>query len=725
MLNKKTPLRCLMIGLALLVLFSFNSFAQTDDEDPNSPTPILLSETDETRALAFDVNAKSKDLSNAKSQAFSLNQKIVLYVADIDLIKNEGANAFRVYAKDNKNRLYRFPVEKLERAETAKPVYALTVKLRDEIGFWEQPSEDGDLLIYVTWRGLQSNQLLLGLGKIGGLKFDPKTQTEKTSEETTNDYVGYRWSGDRKRFLEQASFGPNDLLDSNVRRIGLKRWLEDQFTKPYPSATNPYPNLVLKPNDIDVGCPFLRGTPEFAQCSRDYYTQYLTQRWFFKEAFYGEAQLKHRVAWALGQLWVTSGQDIQQARWMIEWHKVLSNNAFGNYRTLMKEMTLNPAMGNYLDMAISTRNNPNENFAREILQLFSVGLFMLNQDGTYQLSGGQPIPTYDQTTVNNFTKVFTGWAFCNNGTNPACPNAVAGTVNYIDPLLLNQNNHDVTAKTLLNYPNAVNQNIAANLNGNTEIDLALDNIFHHPNVGPFVSKFLIQHLVTSDPTPAYVGRVAAVFNNNGQGVRGDLKAVVRAILLDPEARGDVKTDPNYGKLREPVQFSTNIYRHFNVQSADGTQQSDGSIAFLPQSMEQNPFYATSVFNYYPPNYVVPGTTLLAPEFALMNTGSAIDRVNASTIMAFVPIAVDNRNPPNFPLGTSINVNDFRTLAQNDPTGNQLVDALNRKMMHSTMSPEMKNSILTAVLAVPADNPDFRARTAIFLIASSSAYQIQR
>jgi hypothetical protein len=257
------------------------------------------------------------------------------------------------------------------------------------------------------------------------------------------------------------------------------------------------------------------------------------------------------------------------------------------------------------------------------------------------------------------------------------------------------------------------------------LDLALDNIFYHPTLGPFVSKFLIQHLVTSDPTPAYVGRITAVFNNNGQGVRGDLKSVVKAILLDPEARGDVKTDPNFGKLREPVQFATNIYRHFDVQSANGTQQSDGYITVIPFLMGQNTFYPDSVFNYYPPNYVAPGTTLLAPEFAILNTGTSIHRINASTIMSFVPLAVDNRNPPNYPLGTSINVNDFITISQNDPTGNQLVDALNRKMLHSTMPAEMKTKILNAVLAVPADAPDFRARTAIFLIASSSQYQIQR
>jgi uncharacterized protein (DUF1800 family) len=286
---------------------------------------------------------------------------------------------------------------------------------------------------------------------------------------------------------------------------------------------------------------------------------------------------------------------------------------------------------------------------------------------------------------------------------------------------LNQNNHDTTAKTLLNYPNARNMNIAAGLNGNTELDLALDNIFYHPNVGPFVGKLLIQHLVTSDPTPAYVGRVAAVFNNNGSGVRGDMRAVVKAILLDPEARGDNKTDPNYGKLREPVQLLTNLLRTFNVRSADGTQQSDGVVAGLPQGMGQNPFYAPTVFNYYTPDYVIPGTSLLGPEFNIMTTGTAISRANFVNTMVFNRVNIS----ANAPQGTSIDLSEMQALAAADTTSNQLLDALNQKMMHGTMSAGMRNAILTAVQAVPANTPLARAQQAIYLIATSSQYQVQR
>jgi uncharacterized protein (DUF1800 family) len=407
---------------------------------------------------------------------------------------------------------------------------------------------------------------------------------------------------------------------------------------------------------------------------------------------------------------------------MIEYHKILSKHAFGNYRNLMKDITLNPAMGDYLDMARSTRTSPNENYPREILQLFSIGLFMLNQDGTVQFdTNNVPLPSYDQTTVNNFTKVFTGWGFCSNNTNPACSNISVGTVNFKDPLLLNQNNHDVTAKTLLSYPNSQNTNIAAGLNGSTELDLALNNIFNHPNVAPFVSKLLIQHLVTSDPTPAFVGRVAAVFSDNGSGIRGDMKAVVKAILLDAEARGDAKTDPNYGKLREPVQLMTNVLRGFNVRSYSGTQPSDGVVAGLASGMAQNPFYAPTVFNYYTPDYVIPGTALAGPEFNIMTTGTAISRANFANTMVFGRINISE----SVPLGTSIDLSEMQALAAADTTSNQLLDALNQKMLHGTMSANMRSTIMTAVQAVPSTTPLARAQQAIYLIATSSQYQIQR
>ena len=524
--------------------------------------------------------------------------------------------------------------------------------------------------------------------------------------------------------MEQATFGPTAELDKRIRRIGLRTWLAEQFDAAYP--TIPYPNIPLMPTKEPLNCNgaenpngFPIDPPDiYPGCRRDHYTMFPVQNWFFKEAFYGDAQLRHRVAWALSQMWVISGVDTQQSSHLLAYHKVLSRNAFGNYRTLMQDMTLNPGMGNYLDMMISTKYEPNENYAREILQLFSIGVFMLNQDGTVPLdANNKPIPTYNQATVNNFTKLFTGWKTCETA---ACPNRTQGAPNYIDPMILSQANHDDTAKTLLAYPNAVNQNIPASLNGEAELFLALDNIYNHPNVAPFVSRFLIQHLVTSDPTPAYVGRISAVFNANRTNPT-QLKEVIRAILLDPEARGSVKTDPNYGKLREPVQLATNLYRHFDVQSADGTMPSDGWVNQIIAPAGQSAFYSPTVFNYYAPDYVVPGPGINGPEFGVMTTGTAIARTN------FINTIVFNRINPgeNSTTGTSVNFAEMHALAIADPTLNQLLDALNIKMMHGTLTEQNKATIRTAVQTVPRSNSLLRAKMAIYLIATSSQYQVQR
>ena len=749
-------LQVLCVGLVIFLLV-FPAAAQ-DDANPNSPTPILLSETNSSRALAADADSfRRGSLPKPEARAFDLYQKVMLFVTNVDLMDGEGANAFRVYVEDAKGRQYRFPVLEIQRVKAENTVYALTIVLQDDLGFWEQPAADGDVLIGVSWRGLVSNRVRLGLGKIGGdIKDDaPVTDSRSTTssrpltssrstvrtslknqeEEVPGSpgYVGYRWSGDRIRFLEQATFGPTQALDDRVRRIGLRTWLAEQFELPYPSAGNPYPDLPLKPVNPLSDCDNNQTVPDVpATCFRDSYSMYPLQTWFYKEAFYGDAQLRHRVAWALSQMWVVSAVDTQQSTHMIAYHQLLSKNAFGNWRTMMKDLTLNPAMGNYLDMARSTRNSPNENYAREVLQLFNIGLFMLNQDGTRQLDGqGNPIPTYDQNTVNNFTKVFTGWSFCNSNNPAICANFTAGAVDYKDPMILtNVNNHDLTAKTLFNYPGSTTTNVAActgctgtaiSTYADASMNQALDNIYNHPNVAPFASRLLIQQLVTSDPTPAYVGRIAAVFNANRTNP-SQLKEVVRAILLDPEARGDVKTDPRYGKLREPVQLATNLYRHFDVKSADGLLLSDGNVDRFPNSMGQRSFYSPTVFNYYPPDYIVPGTTLNGPEFSIFTTGTAIARANAVNSIIFNRIAVSQPDSPN---GTAISFDRWSALSTADASGNQLVEALNQKMMHGAMSSSMRSTLLTAIAAVPTTNPLLRAQTAMYLIATSSQYQVQR
>lgn len=745
----------IVFAASLLLLTGFRVVAQSDP-DPNSPTPVLLSQEGSTRALAVtESGSLDKKSLYSKEGSFEPGSTIVIFATNFQFMRGEGANSLRVLG-ETKGREYRFPVLDARPVDKElNDIFAITILLRDEIGYWEPPPT-GDIWIRLTWRGLASNYVKLGFGGTGGIDEiagnpTPLSSVRKRASKSlgrsgpSQEAVGYRWSGDRARFLEQAAFGPTSILDNRIRRIGLRVWVNEQFEAQYPSVTNPYPNQPLKPGTAPADCDGNTTVPDVpVTCNRDTYTMYPLQTWFHRENFYGDAQLRHRVSWSLSQIWVTSGVDIQQSRHMVEYHKVLSANAFGNFRNLMKQMTLHPTMGDYLDMARSTKNNPNENYAREIKQLFTIGLFMLNQDGTLQCVehnpcqvGDTPVPTYDQNVVNNLTKVLTGWTFCN--TAASCPNLAVGTTNFIDPMLLNTGNHDLTAKTLLNYPGVdpTNRDIPActapctsvadrTAYANASLEKAMDNIFFHPNVGPFISKNLIQQLVTSDPTPAYVSRVAAVFNNNGLSVRGDLKAVVKAILLDPEARGDVKTDPNFGKLREPVQFAMNILRHFNVRSANGTGLSDGYLNGRGEytGMGQNPFRSPTVFNYFPPDNIIPGTTLLGPEFALMTTGTSIQRTNFVNRFIFtaMPVGVSDPNSPN---GTALDFSDLEALSTADSTGNLLVDELNRRMMHSTMPAAMKGSILTAVTAYPTTPPLNRVRQAIYLVATSAQYQVQR
>jgi uncharacterized protein (DUF1800 family) len=586
----------------------------------------------------------------------------------------------------------------------------------------------GDVLVRANWRGVASNRVRVAIGFESKAPEDdwgavPTPMPDKPPVRNSTENVGsLPWSGDRVRFMEQATFGANPTLEMRLRRIGISAWLNEQMEEKRDSAgairysTFPYPLLALQQDTPATTCT---GT-----CLRNNYSMYPLQNWFFREALYGEdQQLRRRVSWALSQIWVVSGRETIQPARMLPYVRILDKHAFGNYRFLMDDMTLNPAMGNYLDMAISTRQSPNENYAREILQLFSIGLYMLNQDGTPKLDAeGNPIPTYTQTEVNGFTKVFTGWTFCGQ----QCPDTQPGIRNFTAPMVLNPVNHDTTEKQILNYPGAVSI-IPAGLTADQDLQMALDNIFYHPNVAPFVGKILIQQLVTSNPTPAYVGRVSAVFNDNGQGIRGDMKAVARAILTDPEARGNLKTDPDYGHLREPVLFVTNILRPANPTanlnaSGDCNNQSDGVLNGVTIGLDQDVFNPPSVFNYYPLTYTLQNTELHAPEFGIFSTGTALKRPNFVNQIVFGTGIIRAGDAP---CGTKIDVSRWQALASADASGALLVDTMNTEILHGSMSPPVRGSILTAVQAVAPTDSLKRARTALYLVTTSPQFQVQR
>lgn len=712
-----------------------SSMAQTVPD-----APILISEENSTRAFAVDPNRWRGSLKVRTVEAVKPGGSVILFLTNVkNLLSGEGANAFRLYAEDGSRKRYIFRVESFEPVRGMDWVYAVRINLDPNI------EDVGDVLVRITWRGMATNRVRLGVGHTGGgLPNDEgavPTPMPLSPPVTQDPEIVYP-SSDIRRFMAQATFGPTPQLEEYIRRRGFTLWLNEQFTMPLPaSATAPscgdttgctlkadeYPNLPLMPTNIATACT--------GDCRRNNYSQYPMQRWFFTNALYGQDQLRRRVAWAMLQILVVSGNDLQQPSWVLHYQKILDKNAFGNYRTMLRDITLSPAMGNYLDMFLSTRFSPNENFAREINQLFAVGLFELNLDGTLKLDGNnQPIPTYTQATIDNFTKVFTGWQTCNTAV--SCPNVPpAGTVNYIDPMLLNQSLHDTTAKTLYNYPGAPFPTIAAGQNGNVEIEQALDNIYNHPNVAPFVSKNLIQHLVTSDPSPAYVQRVATIFNAYRTDAN-QLRYVISAILLDPEARGAIKNAEDYGLLREPVLLATNVMRNFGVKSAASaacdlvtpSTCSDGSINGFAAAMGQSVYMSPTVFNYYPPDYIVPNTnpSVLGPEFAILTTSTAFQRANVmNTFVMSTGQAASTSPNTNFPFGTALLMTELQNAATADATGNQLMDLLNNRMMHGTMSAQMRSTILTAVTAVASSNPLLRARTALYLVTTSSQFQIQK
>jgi uncharacterized protein (DUF1800 family) len=650
-----------------------------------------------------------------------------VFVTGVELLPGEGATAFRADATDG--RYSRYPLQIVSLAPTPERpwVYALTFKLHAGMG------DVGDVLLRVAWRGMASNRVRLAVGhEGGGLKDDPGVvptpmpDTPVTFGQT--DAPGLPYTGDRVRFMQQATFGANPTLENQLRRLGLSTWISQQMETKYDAAnairysTFPMPNPPLMA-DLNPTCT------NNVTCNRDNYTMYPLQNWFFREALYGEdQQLRRRVSWALHQIFVVSGREIVQPSRMAPYIKVLDKHAFGNFRNLLEDMTLNPAMGIYLDMANSTRQNPNENYAREIMQLFSIGLDMLNQDGTPKLDAqGNRIPSYDQNTVNGFTKVFTGWRLCATPAN--CPGSVSGTRNFKDPMELVPANHDNTEKQLLNYPGAIST-IPAGQTAEQDLQAALDNVFNHPNVAPFISKLLIQQLVTSNPTPAYVRRVADVFSDDaGGGVdRGNLARVIRAILLDPEARGNNKTDPDYGHLKEPVIFTTNFLRALDARGQVRTNLSDGVINSVTSNLDQDVFNPPSVFNYYPMDYSIPNTNLAAPEFAIMTTGTALKRPNLINQFVFNANGV-GLTANNFALatttGTSISWARYQPLAVSDPTGALLVETLNRELLNGSMSADVRTQMMNAAQAVASTNPLKRTQTALYLLLTSSQYQVQR
>jgi uncharacterized protein (DUF1800 family) len=512
------------------------------------------------------------------------------------------------------------------------------------------------------------------------------------------------------RLLEQATWGPNDALISHVQN-DLNGDPQALLDEQYGATVSGYPTPPLVLDDANAQC---HGDNT---CFRDNYTLYPVQNRFFTNALYGPDQLRQRVAFALHQINIISGYTDDQVphpdRYM-PYLQIFDRSAFGNYRNVLYDISLNPSMGHYLNIIYSSPPNPNENYARELMQLFSIGLNFLNPDGTLQIDdNGNPVPTYTQDTVNNLARVFTGWVYP--------PPRVVGVTNYIDPMVQRLPEtafHDQHAKTLLQYPGAVNSYLPAGQPAIDDVNQALDNIFNHPSAGPFICMQLIQKLVTSNPSPDYVARVESWFEDDGTGARGNLWAVVQAILLDPEARGDMTSDPTFGHYRDPALYTCAVLRAFNATAFSGSGTSDGYLNPLTMTFGMDLFRAPTVFSYYPPNYGAPGyAPLLGPEFAILDSVSTLKRANFINQMTFnggVPVS------SNSPRGTALNLTALQAMT---PDG--MADYLNNLLMHGTMSDDMRTGLIQAINAVAASNPLKRARTAVYLVTTSAQYDVQQ
>ncbi len=499
---------------------------------------------------------------------------------------------------------------------------------------------------------------------------------------------------DAIRFLRQASYGPNDSQISYVLQNGYDAWLNDQFAKP---QTKMFDVLTNWKNG---------GTSIF----RD---QVWSSWWYL--ANQAPDQLRQRMTFALSEIFVTSMNTATldaQLFGMARYYDTLGQNAFGNFRQLLSDVTLNPVMGIYLNMEGNRKanpaagTNPNETYAREVLQLFSIGLNQLQPDGTLKLdANGLPTATYDQSVVQGMARVFTGWDFHQSGQGEY----PAGDT--LNPMTLIIARHETGVKNIIS-----GVVIPAGQSGDQDLQQTLDAVFNHPNVGPFISRQLIQKLVCSNPSPAYVYRVAQIFNNNGAGVRGDLKAVVRAILTDYEARSSTLLGQmGFGKLNEPILRTAAVMRAFKATDTSGKDR--WFIDLTDDLLAQTPLFAASVFNFYQPGFIQPGQLaqagLVAPEF----------QITTETTTMSVANWFRNGIWGGFRYGdVKLDLSIEKSMS-NDPAG--LVDRVSILLNGATLPAATRQTIINQVGAVSASDPFSRAATAVHLVALTPEVAVQK
>jgi uncharacterized protein (DUF1800 family) len=496
------------------------------------------------------------------------------------------------------------------------------------------------------------------------------------------------------RFLAQATLGASAGEIERTASMGFEAWLDEQFERPVGYHQPALDERALQGLEINAE----------------------HRRWsWWKQVMQSPDPLRQRIALALSEHFVVSdglGEIGDNARGLANYYDMLLDNAFGNFRDLLLDVTRHPVMGLYLSHLRNERSNPSigrfpdENFAREIMQLFSIGLYILRPDGSLQLTAaGDPIPTYDNSDITEFAKIFTGLAF--DGTDF---DFHEGQPNWISPMRMYQAYHEPGPKFLLR-----GAYVPAGQTGMQDIQDAIDNLFEHPNVGPFFARRLIQRLVTSNPSPGYIERVAGVFEDDGSGVRGDMRAVIRAVLLDPEARGwPTEGQIHDGMLRESFLRRVHLARAFEASNLQFSYPiSDGGA---DETFRQRPLSSPTVFNFFLPDHQPTGEImdagLVAPEFQIVTSMTALTSANELRGQVVGAMNYD----PEETLEVRLDLSDAIGVAA-DPGA--LVDRLDLLLMYGNMSNAMKQVLVTALGQL--EDPQERATMAIHLISISPEY----
>ena len=529
------------------------------------------------------------------------------------------------------------------------------------------------------------------------------------------------------RFLAQATLGADVEAIMELTEESYSVWLDEQFNTP--KDTGVYQHMLYIIEAAAAGIAANGGDPN----TLNPWIYYWHFAWW-QYTMTSPDELRARVGMALSEIFVVSElPDLKDAAMgLASYYEMLLDHSFGNFRDLIEAITFHPSMGVYLTHVNNPKSDtsanqfPDENYAREIMQLFTIGLYELNIDGTRRLDAqGKAIPTYDIDDISEFAKIYTGLSW---GDTTEFGLIASDDTSYTVPMQMYNSWHEPGEKHLLNGYTVPDRNP---VDGLADIDDALDNLFVHPNVGPFIGRLLIQRMVTSNPSPAYIQRVAEAFNSNGQGIRGDMKAVIRAILLDPEARDCGMKGPYKGMLREPLLRLTHVMRAFNAFSDTGVYRH--TMDDFKDQMFQRPLASPSVFNFFQPDYTPIGAIdsagLVAPEFQITNAVSISGYSNQlyewvieeNNIMEYRDIYENEYNNDKY---VRLDLTDEMALEEITEI-DELLERLNLLLMHGQMSNFTREAIRETLSDIPESDSAYRVRQAIYLVMFSPDYLIIR